>query len=400
MLGEYNRVEMSMFTVWQLDPAQLTPYYNIALCEALAQSGCQVCYLTSRYLYDDGLPSPERFQTDYVYFRGLNHPALVKHTRLRRLLRGISYPFNHWQVLRRARRTPPDILHLQWSRLPRFDRWLIRQMKLLGVPVVHTIHDIVPLYAPEASTEPLHRVYCQTDAIIVHTEANRGDFLQIYPTVAPDRVHVVPHIAVPYTALPPNASRERARANLNLPREAPVFLFFGSIRNYKGVDVLLQAFAQAFIARSDIHLMIAGRPETAEDSALLKTAHPHVHVHEGYIPYENVWQYYTAADVVVLPYRWITQSGALMTSMEFGRAVIVTDVGGLPESVDGNGWVVPRENADALAAALVEAASDLQRLRRMGERSSALVREKHSGAAVARKTMKLYEELLSRQSTR
>jgi glycosyltransferase involved in cell wall biosynthesis len=388
-----------MFTVWQLDPAQLTPYYNIALCDALALAGCRVRYITSRYLYDDSLPLTGSFQQDELYFRGLEHTWLVEFPRLRRLLRGISYPLNHWQVLRQARRKRPDIIHIQWSRLPRFDRWLIGQVKSLDIPVVHTVHDIVPLYAPEASTDPLHAVYREVDAIIVHTEANRRDFLQIYPDVAPERLRVIPLIATPNTAIPADASRGLARQQLSLPDNKCVFLFFGSIRAYKGVDILLPAFAQASATHPDLHLVIAGRPETAEDKALVADALPHVDVYSGYIPYEDMWQYYMAADVVILPYRAITQSAALLSAMDFGRAVIVTDVGGLPESVDGNGWVVPKEDVDALAATMVEAASNIERVRLMGERSLALVQQKHSGPVIAKWMLRVYEEVLSRRQT-
>jgi glycosyltransferase involved in cell wall biosynthesis len=378
-----------------LDPAQLTPYYNIALCDALALAGCNVRYITSDYLYDGNLPFTSNFTTDYQYFRGLNNPRLINYPRLRRLLRGISYPFNHWQLLRQLRVNPPDVLHIQWSRMPRVDHWLIQQVRAAGVPVIHTIHDVIPLYAPDANTKPLQTVYEEVDRIILHTEANRGDFLQTYPTVDLNRIVVIPLISTPNTALPTNATRPIARTRLSLPHDAPVFVFFGSVRHYKGVDTLLTAFAQAVASHPNLHLVIAGKPDTEEDNQLLERARSqsNVHVYSGYIPYEEVWQYYIAADVMVLPYRAITQSAALISSMEFGRAVIVTDVGGLPETVAGNGWIVPPEDANALATVILDAASDLERVRKMGERSSTLIQQKYTGSAVAQATLELYKQL-------
>jgi glycosyltransferase involved in cell wall biosynthesis len=378
-----------------LDPAQLTPYYNIALCDALALAGCQVRYITSQYLYDDNLPFTKNFQTDYLYFRGLNHPRLIHYPHLRRLLRGIYYPINHWQLLREIRQNPPDILHIQWSRLPRFDTWFVQQVRALGVPIVHTIHDITPLYAPDSKTDPLETVYKQVDRVILHTEANRRDFLQAYPSVNSECIRVIPHIAIPYNGTPSNASQAYARQLLHLPADMPVFLFFGSIRHYKGVDILLPAFAEALKANPDIHLVIAGLPETAEDRTLLDAATqlPNIQVHAGYIPYADLWQYYVATDIVVLPYRSITQSGALITAMEFGRAVVVTDIGGLPESIEGNGWIVPSENVNALTVSILEAASDMERVQKMGERSSVLIRQKYAGSAVADGTIRVYNEL-------
>ena len=381
--------------IWMLDPAQLTPYYNIALCDALAKNGCGVRYITSKYLYDDALPFTNTFQTSYLYFRGLTNPSLTQYPTVRHVLRGMMYPMGHWQLIRQMRREKPDILHIQWSRLPRFDKWLIREAKALGIPVVHTVHDIVPLYAPESSTEPMQQVYELVDAIIVHAEANRYDFMRTYPRVNPRKIFHIPFINSPYKALPTNASNELARQLLGISSNACVFLFFGSIRHYKGLDVLLEAYIEAQVTRPDIHLIIAGLPETIDDINLLEHAKTlqNCHVNSGYIPYEEMWQYYLAAEVAVLPYRTITQSAALMTAMEFGRAIIVTNVGGLAETIDKNGWVVEAENSIALAKALIKASDHDEERHQFAMQSKALVNQKYSAAAIASQTIELYQSL-------
>lgn len=383
--------------IWLLDPAQLTPYYNLALCSALAQAGCAVRYITSRYLYDDALPPGQGFTTDELYFPGLHCAALRRRSRLRQTLRGLAYPFGHLQLAQQLGARRPAILHIQWSRLPRLDIRLIRAAQASGVRVVHTIHDVIPLYAPRASTAPLAAVYTQCDAVVVHAEANRRDFLATYPQVDPARVHVIPHLALPYTALPADASKARARAELGLPPDAPIIAFQGSIRRYKGVDILVEAFRLAQGQRPDLHLLIAGLPETSEDVALLAQAGqwPNVHITNGYLPHGDLWRYNLAADVLVLPYRQISQSGALLTTMGFGRPLIVSALGALPETLDGNGWVVPPENPQALCEAILEALSDPNRLAAMGARSLQLVHERHGGSAVAARSITLYEALLA-----
>lgn len=382
--------------IWILDPAQLTPYYNIALCDALAETGCQVRYITSRFLYDSDLPFSGRFQTNYHYFKALENPTLVKFPRLRRILRGLGYPLGHWQLLRQIKANPPDVLHIQWSRLPFFDRWLIRAIKKLGIPIVHTVHEVMPTFESARFAKSLEPIYAQADALILHTETNRRDFQTLFPNIQPSKAHLIPHIAIPYTALPVGASKAQARAHLGLPADVPVISFFGAVKHYKGLDILVKAFQIAVQSCPDLYLLAAGHPETAEDRDQMEQAShlPQVHVQANYIPYEDMWLYHLAADVVVLPYRSITQSGALLSSMGFGRPVIVTAVGGLPESVNGNGWVVPPEDAEALAAAIVESVSNPDRLHQMGERSAALVRERYDGAAIARQTIALYEQVL------
>ena len=111
----------SKLNVWLLDPAQLTPYYNVTLADALVQTGCNVRYIASPYLYDTNLSYSDRFKVDYLYFKGLHNPKLIRYPNLRRILRGISYPLGHLQLIRQLRQNRPDILHIQWSRVPYFD---------------------------------------------------------------------------------------------------------------------------------------------------------------------------------------------------------------------------------------------------------------------------------------
>jgi len=381
--------------VWQLDPAQMTTYYNLALCSALAGAGCDVCYMTSRFLYDEHLPDVEGFVVDTHYFRGLGQPALLRYPRLRRLLRAISYPFGHLETLQAIRRERPDIVHMQWSRLPRLDGWLISGVHAAGIPVVHTVHDVVPLFAFGANPDPLGRIYASVDALIVHTQSSREALLARYPAIRPERVHVIPHIAIRNRAIPPGASQEAARQSLQLPLKAPVFLFFGAIKAYKGLDILGTAFEQVSRQRPDAWLIIAGRPDGPQQAGLLRQieGQAHVRVLAEFVPYDDVWQYFYAADVVVFPYHHIYQSGALITALSFGRAVIVTSAGGLPEGVDGNGWVVPPGDPAAFAGAMLAALADAPALPDKGRRSREILEERFGETIIARQTVQLYETL-------
>ncbi len=383
-------------TIWQIDPVQITAYYDRAVCDALAAAGCRVRYITSRFLYDD-LPPTSAFETELLYFRGLDHRVLLKLPRLRRALRALSYPLGHWQLAQQIRQAKPDIVHIQWSRLPRLDYALIRRIQSWHVPVVHTVHDVVPLFDVHARTDYLQTIYSTVDRLVVHTEANRAALLERYPSIRPERISIVPLIVSPNTAIPLEADQAAARHALGVPLDVPIVLFFGAIRPYKGLDILVDAFKQAIHSRPELHLLVAGRPDSAQDTATLDTlrGQPNVTIRTEFIPYNQVWHYQLAADLAVFPYRSIYQSAALITSMSFGRAVIVSAVGGLPETIDGNGLIVPPENPDALAQAILEVVSDQQRLQQMGNRSRQLIDERHSGALVAERLIALYESLLS-----
>jgi glycosyltransferase involved in cell wall biosynthesis len=153
-------------------------------------------------------------------------------------------------------------------------------------------------------------------------------------------------------------TRDTAREALGLPADGEVVLFFGFIRRYKGLDVLLDAWPRVR-ARRPATLVVAGEPyEDAEDTrrrAREAGGEPAVRLLDRYIGDAEVEALFKAADVVVLPYRSATQSGVTSVAYALGLPVITTDVGGLAETVlpGKTGLVVPPEDPAALAEAIV-----------------------------------------------
>ncbi|MFN4080594.1 MAG: glycosyltransferase [Saprospiraceae bacterium] len=157
-----------------------------------------------------------------------------------------------------------------------------------------------------------------------------------------------------YGAAPP---MPEARARLGLDAQAPVVLFFGFIRAYKGLDLLLQALADPRVEALGVQALIAGEPyedwspyeRLIQDGGLANR----VRVAQAYIPESEVGLYFAAADLAVQPYKSATQSGITQIAFHYGLPVVVTDVGGLREVVDHgrNGYVVqpqPQAIADAI----------------------------------------------------
>lgn len=383
-------------TIWQIDAASLTPYYNLAICEALAEAGQHVHYVTSNYLYDQNLPFSNLYTKEYAYFRGLDRQWLLRHSQLRKLLRGLSYPLDHRLVLKKLDQQHPDIVHLQWSRLPKFDLHFIRQIKKLGIPVVHTIHNVKSSFASEKSIVQLGDVYAQADKLLLHAEANRRDFLALYPHLAKEKTAILPHVNIHAEYPQTSVNKSDLRQVFKLPTDSFVILFFGIIRQYKGLGLLLEAFQKAHQANPNIRLLIAGKAERHQDLLDVERSRQTdgVLVDERFIPSEDIWKYFFVADVAVLPYRAITQSGALIQALSFAKPVIVTDVGAFPESVDSNGWIVPRDDAVALEGAIVEAYQSRHELEDKSQRSLELIRTRHDRQAIASKLIQIYQSLL------
>lgn len=191
-------------------------------------------------------------------------------------------------------------------------------------------------------------------------------------------------------------TRASARARLGLEPEGEVALFFGYVRRYKGLDVLLRAWPQVR-ARRPVTLVVAG--EFYEDPAPYRAlaaeagGEPHVRLLERYLPDADVEAAFKAADVVVLPYRSATQSGVTHVAYALGVPVITTDVGGLAETVrpEGTGLVCPPEDPAALAAAVLRFFEEgLGPALRRGVEA---LRREHSWERLADQTLDLVREL-------
>jgi D-inositol-3-phosphate glycosyltransferase len=148
-------------------------------------------------------------------------------------------------------------------------------------------------------------------------------------------------------------AQQEARKLLNLPEKAQIILFFGFIRAYKGLDLLFDALASC----PDIHALVAGEcyedwaPYAAQIHRLgLATR---IHLHTDFIPSEQVTRYFSAADLVVQPYKTATQSGISQIAFHFEKPMVVTAVGGLPEIVkDGVSGYVVKPDPEAIGTAV------------------------------------------------
>lgn len=172
-----------------------------------------------------------------------------------------------------------------------------------------------------------------------------------------------PRYDLPHTREAPE--RDQARKSLGIEEDAAVFLFFGIVREYKGLDTLYNALAM-LPADQKWTCIVAGEfygSRTSYD-ATIKTLglQERVRVEDRYIPNSEVPDYFAAADVTVLPYRHATQSGVAALSFAFNRPVVTTRVGALPEMItEGeNGWILPPDDPEALASLLSQIVGNRQ----------------------------------------
>ena len=270
-------------------------------------------------------------------------------------------------------------------------------------PLILTVHNPLPRAERFARFTDVRALFNIADHFIVHAEQNRDSLLQ-RATIDPARISVVP--LGPSLQNQEESSQDQARDKLKLPSQKQVILFHGLIKPYKGLLDLIEAVTLLHPQHPHVHLLIAGRCDGDEKPYLEAiTAHKLEEVtttHFQFIPSADVPMYFAASDVVCFPYRDASQSAALLTAYRFGKPVVVTDVGGLPETVeDGkNGFIVPSQNPAALAEALGKLLDDAALREQFGARSYELSQTRFGWGRAAELTLAIYERVLNERKTR
>jgi glycosyltransferase involved in cell wall biosynthesis len=365
-----------------VDPLGYTTPYDDRLASALAGLGHEVHLLTAPFLLD-AAPAPNGYVREELFVPVASR--LLQRSpraRLRRVLKGVEYLPSVRRLLRRVRVLEPDVTHVQWLVRPELDvRWL-RRLAANG-PTVFTAHNAFPRRqrALPAWRAVLHTV----DRVVVHSWQAFERLTEL--GVEGERMTVIPH--------PVFESR------VDVPLEPPTgrtMLFFGLIRRYKGLDVLVSALPLILERVPDARLVVAGDPLDPVDRVLalaesLGVARA-VDWRLGFVPDEELAGLFASSAFTVLPYREIESSGVLALAFGHGRPAVVSDIGAVGEHVRefGAGRAVPKEDVSALANACVELLSSDVALRRAFEGVLA-ARRSLTWEASARQHVELYEEI-------
>lgn len=319
--------------------------YNEHLAIALRQAGHEAAIYTFTIQYPSFL-----FPGKTQFSEGKSSPNIP----IVRKINSIN-PFNWIKIGLQLRKQKPDLLIFKyWLPFmgPCFGT-IARLAKKNHHTQVLTILDNVLPHEKRTGDKLFTRYFLSSsDSFISMSKSVMEDLLQ-FDSLKPRAFN--PHPLFDYGRL---LDKKEAKQKLGLDENPNYILFFGFIRNYKGLDLILHAMTDVRIKSMPLLLIVAG--EFYEDSKkyydLIKSLNieDRLILHTDFIPDENVALYFSAADLIVQPYRSATQSGVTQIAYHFGKPMLVTNVGGLPELVENEkaGYVVSpdaKEIADALA---------------------------------------------------
>lgn len=377
--------------------------YVYGLTTALLSEGATLDLIGS-----DELDDPELHHRPRVNFLNLRGDQRWDASFKKKFSRIASY---YCKLIRYAATAKPRIFHILWNnKFETFDRTLLMlYYKFLGRKIVLTAHNVNTAKRDHHDTI-LNRLtlriqYRLADHIFVHTDKMKRQLID-FSGVQDAQVTVIPfgiNNAVPNTGLTPSEARRR----LGIRSDEKTILFFGRIKPYKGLDCLLAALRHLQARRDDYRLAIVGNldplngeeyNDAVREAIRNDFSNGRILLRSEFIPDNEIEVYFKAADVLVLPYTSIYQSGVLFLGYSFGLPVVAADVGSLAEEIiEGRtGFVFkPKDSVDLARAIERYFAGDLfADLNNRRQEIQNFARERHSWDVVGRITTETYASLL------
>lgn len=348
-------------------------FYDYGLSQGLAQNEVEVLYFTAKETQERKYPGVTTIHTFGKLW------SLRGAKKAKRLATG------YWKSFQLAKKNGCRQGHFQFFHLGPQNIGALLLAKTLGLKTIVTLHD-VDSFRKKENTLLQKLGYRLADKIIVHNRLSQVELLKKKPGL--QKIHVVPHGN--YKPFVPTFPPREWDGVLKL-------LFFGQIKDVKGLELLLHALKKILQKTNQVHLSIVGKPwanENYDYPALISELglDPFVTTRFEYIPNDEVAPYFQACDLVVLPYKRIYQSGVLLLAMSYGRAVLTSDLPAFKEIIEDKktGFLFQKENSDQLAE-IILTLFDRQLLDEVQKNVKVLLDSRFDWKHIGNQTKKIYE---------
>lgn len=391
--------------VVMLDPSSFSPPYNDCLCAALGATGA-VVELYARPLRPlEGYSGAGYTVREHFYRWSERMSRLKLLSPAYRYVKAFEHAVGMYTLLRKLSRNKPDVIHFQWCPLPILDAMFLTSFRRIA-PIVLTVHNTRAFHGnPSSRLQGLgwQRILKLFDKLIVHTEESRQHLLSA--GCESSKIIVIPHGVL--QARGTEAEYQVVAGETEENKDLKMILFFGNVKPYKGVDVLLKAFSLVPAeARKDAKVVIAGRSSIPREEieGLLDQLGigDRVQLDLRFLSDEELSGLLRKAAMYVFPYKDINASGALMLAIPNGKPIIASRLGIFSEMlVDGeSALLVDANDHVGFASAIERLLCDSQLASRLGEGARQVARKYKSWDDIARLTVSTYRDLIQRRSSR
>lgn len=368
--------------------SSVTWKYTFSLGNALMEKGNEVFVATDLYTQQNN------FKGRLVPLYNTGNKEIGKVAKLK------NYIISYKKIAKFIKENKIDILHLQWASFSPIDAIYLRKLSTV-VKIVYTIHDVVDFNNHSYDKKFMTKIYNIVDVIIIQTESNVELFKREFPSIDFSKVYLAYHgHFLEYATI---KDKEESRKLLNIPCNKFVFMFFGQIKKVKGVDLLIKAFNEVQKECEDAYLVIAGNVWKNSFEGYQKLIddfrlNDKIKTDIRFIPDENVDDYFSAADVVCLPYTELYQSGVVQLSYAYKKTAIVSDLPAFLTVVEDNksAFVFKSKDYMDLAKKMKAAYVGKDKLDSMAEVGYKFVEGKYSWKQIASNINDIYNSELRR----
>jgi len=381
-----NKIKVLMIDSWVGEGNE----YALYICKELKKAGVNISLIVP----EDNIDK-EIFDFPFLPLCTTKAKNISK---LNKMLRYYKYLLNIYKLIRKEKY---DVVHFQFFRRIRVESIYFAMLKLLGVRLAHTVHDVTPLNENKLDHLFNLLVYKTADVLFVHSNSNKRTLTQQIK-LNEQKIKVVPH--GDFDSLIPDKipTKSQAREFFGLSQGDNVILFFGAIKEYKGLDMLLNSLYLLVDKIDNLVVIIAGRPDPnkleLEYKNIISKIPNKIKIifHTQYIPDQEVVKYFIASDAVILPYRRISHSGVLHLAYSFGKPVIATKVGDFEETIeDGkSGFIVSSISPESLSEKTILAFYNKSKLEEMGKYARYLSESKYSWKISAETMRQIYGKMV------
>lgn len=335
-------------TVLVVDPSLFTAPYDRALCLALQDAGLDVELIT-RARRDNEKPISDVLKVREMFYK------LSESKRAPKAFKAIEHVFGLISLYLYAKKRNATCIHFQWMVIPMIDRLFLKFLHG-RIRTVLTVHDVVPFNgSPTSKLQVIGfaQALSEPDALICHTRSARQG-IEAYG-VDPARINIVPHGPLGLSEIGPDQTQAQ-RSSLY------TFLFFGKVQHYKGLDILIKAFAALPPqVRSQARVVVAGMPMFDVQPLLdLIAEHDLMQRFDLRLNWQSeaeIHDLLVTSDALVFPYREIDASGVFYLTASYQKWVIASRLGAFADAIDEerSGRLVTPTDVPELAEALSDA---------------------------------------------